>query len=149
MNKEKIANIIGVSVEELDNNSKYLSEINATYYFNSERGGISIIVAEDNSYLAATSSVNFDELVNEFKNGRRNGNLDPIQDFINKAYTPDSYWGDKIKEFFESLTIPTEEEKIELIKMFNENKELYNEFTKELTGLYNADELFSKYMNKE
>ena len=73
--REEIAKILDVSVEELNNNSKKLDDINATYYWNPIRGGISIIVAEDGSYLAATSGVNFDTLLEEFKKGRRNGNL--------------------------------------------------------------------------
>ena len=55
-------------------NSKKVDE-NLTHYWNPIRGGISLIVDNEGNYLAATSSVNFDELLEEFKKGNRNKNF--------------------------------------------------------------------------
>lgn len=72
---DKIAEKLQMSLVDLSSNEKRLDEANATYYWNSSRGGTSLIVSDDGSYLGATSSVNFDELLEEFKSGRRNGNF--------------------------------------------------------------------------
>ena len=72
---DKIAEKLQMSLVDLSSNEKRLDEVNATYYWNSSRGGTSLIVADDGSYLGATSSVNFDKHLEEFKSGRRNGNF--------------------------------------------------------------------------
>lgn len=56
-------------------NCKRIENENATYYWNPMRGGIALIVSDDGSYLGATSSINFDKHLEEYKNGRRNGNF--------------------------------------------------------------------------
>lgn len=94
----KIAEILKTTVEELENNQKDLVEEHATYYWNPVRGGLSMIVGEYGDYLCATSSINFDELLKEFKSGHRNGSLnnvftnflemssDEIKTLINQKY---------------------------------------------------------------
>lgn len=72
---DKIAQKLQINLVDLSSNEKRLDEVNATYYWNSSRGGTSLIVADDGSYLGATSSVNFDKHLEEFKSGRRNGNF--------------------------------------------------------------------------
>lgn len=71
---ERISNIIKLNVEETKKYSKKIDD-NLTYYWNPERGGVSLIVDNDGNYLAAVSSVNFDKLLDEFKKGTNNKNL--------------------------------------------------------------------------
>ena len=52
--------------------NKILDEDNATYFWQTTRGGNSIIVSENGSYLTATSSVSFERHLSEFRKGRRN-----------------------------------------------------------------------------
>ncbi len=71
----KLEEKLNMNKNEILNNSKRIENENATYYWNSSRGGISLIVSDDGSYLAATSSVNYDRHLEEFKNGKRNGDF--------------------------------------------------------------------------
>lgn len=70
-----ISKILDMHHNEVKKNSKRIPEENATYYYNPARGGKCVIVSDDGSYLSATSSVNFDRHLEEFKTGRRNGNF--------------------------------------------------------------------------
>lgn len=70
-----ISKLLDLAITELKANSKRVDESNATYYYNSSRGGKSIIVADDGTYLAAESATSFERLLEEFKAGRRNGNF--------------------------------------------------------------------------
>ena len=75
-NLAKIADILKMSVEELESNSKRVDDLDAMYYWNPTRGGISMIISSNGEYLAATSSISFEKLLSEFKQGRRNGKID-------------------------------------------------------------------------
>lgn len=150
MFKEKISKILNVSMEELDNNSKVYDDINATYYWNPERGGIQIIVSEDGSYLAATSGINPDALKEEFIKGRRNGNMDEVKDFIIKNTNPeDPFWKNKLESFFNDISSVSKEDVVKLIEKFKSNSEIFNNFTKDLLTSTNNIELFNKYLNLE
>lgn len=70
-----VSKILDMHYNEVKKNSKRIPEENATYYYNPARGGKCVIVSDDGSYLSATSSVNFDRHLEEFKTGRRNGNF--------------------------------------------------------------------------
>lgn len=70
-----ISKILDMHHNKVKKNSKRIPEENATYYYNPARGGKCVIVSDDGSYLSATSSVNFDRHLEEFKTGRRNGNF--------------------------------------------------------------------------
>lgn len=76
MSKDEIMNlvseIIQVDKDSLAEYSKELEEIGATYYWNPERGGLSIIINDSGEKLVATSAVNFDMHYRDFCNGRRN-----------------------------------------------------------------------------
>lgn len=75
-NIEKIGLILDMPIANTELNSKRIEEIKATYYYNPNRGGKSIIVGDDGSYLLTISSaIYFEELLEEYKNGRRNGNF--------------------------------------------------------------------------
>ena len=69
-----VCELLKLSKEDALKNSKKVDD-NLTYYWNPVRGGISLIVDEKGNYLAAASTVNFDDLLNEFKTGDRNKNF--------------------------------------------------------------------------
>lgn len=69
---EIAAKAMKISTEKVMENYKELSDINAFYFWNPIRGGISVIVSSNGEKLAATSAVNFDRHLEEFKKGRRN-----------------------------------------------------------------------------
>lgn len=75
----KIAEKLQINLDDLSTNSKRLDDVKATYYWNSSRGGTSLIVSDDGSYLGATSAVNFDRHLEEFKSGKRNGNFNEVK----------------------------------------------------------------------
>ena len=70
-----VSEVLGISESEVSNNYKVIDE-NLTYYWSNERGGISLIVDKEGNYLAATSSVNFERLLEEFKKGDKNKKFD-------------------------------------------------------------------------
>lgn len=74
-NLEKLSQLLDMPTANVHLNSKRVSEVNATYYYNPTRGGKSIIVSDDGSYLATSSAMSFEKLLEEFNNGRRNGNF--------------------------------------------------------------------------
>ncbi len=69
-----VSKLLNLSKEETLKNSKKIDD-NLTYYWNPMRGGNSLIADKDGNYLAASSSVNFDDLLKEFKIGNRNKNF--------------------------------------------------------------------------
>ena len=75
MELKKLAQLLNLSIDELENNSKKIEDCDAVYYWNPAKGGVSVIVASNGEYLGATSSVSFEKLLEEFKAGKRNGNL--------------------------------------------------------------------------
>ena len=67
---EKVCGILSISREEAINNSKKIDD-ELTYYWSPVRGGGSLIVDDKGNYLAATSSVSFDRLLDEYRKGER------------------------------------------------------------------------------
>ncbi len=63
--------VLKITETEAINNSRIISK-NAVYFWQDGRGGLSVIVASDGTYLAATSGVNFEKHLEEFNSGRRN-----------------------------------------------------------------------------
>ena len=68
---EIASKVLKESVENLKNNYEILEEDHAILFWQSFRGGNSVIVADDGSYLAATSAVSPEKLLSEYRNGRR------------------------------------------------------------------------------
>lgn len=66
------ATIMKVSEEEAEKHYRIIDDINAFYFWNPVRGGISVIINENGEKLAATSSVNFDKHKEAFMSGKRN-----------------------------------------------------------------------------
>lgn len=71
----KLEKKLNMNKSEILKNNKRIENESATYYWNPSRGGICLIVSDDGSYLAAASSVNYDRHLEEFKNGKRNGDF--------------------------------------------------------------------------
>lgn len=68
-----------------------------------------------------------------------------LDELIKISTQPDFFWEIKLKEFFNNLSIVSEQEKIEFLKKLLDNRERFNEFTKEVNGNHDSDELFNKY----
>lgn len=69
-----VCELLKISKDEAMKNNKKVEE-KLTYYWNTNRGGGSVIVDDEGNYLAAVSSVNFERLLEEFKKGERNKNF--------------------------------------------------------------------------
>lgn len=61
-----------VSIDDAHKNYKYIPEIDAYYFWNPTRGGLSVVINVAGEKLVAGSAVNPSKLVSEFKSGRRN-----------------------------------------------------------------------------
>ena len=75
MNKKMlstVSEILGISVEEAQKNSKPLPEENAFYFWNPIRGGRQIIIKENEEKLVIGSSFSFDKMLAMFREGKRN-----------------------------------------------------------------------------
>ena len=64
---------LGISEEETRKTGKNLPGTEAWYFHNPVRGGSSIIVDEDGTYLFATSLVNPKDHIQSFLDGKRSG----------------------------------------------------------------------------
>ena len=71
---ECISKVLKISRDEVIENSKSLGS-GLTYYWSPVRGGLSLIVDEKGDYLAASSSVSLDNLLEEYKKGEKVKNL--------------------------------------------------------------------------
>ena len=69
---EIAAKSMKVTILEAEQHYKEIPEIAGFYFWNPVRGGISVIINQNGEKLAATSGVNFDRHLDEFKKGRRN-----------------------------------------------------------------------------
>lgn len=75
MNEKMIeiaAQTINLSKEEVAENHLDIPELNATYFWDKKRGGLSVIVAEDGTKLGATSAISYEKHLAAFKAGKRN-----------------------------------------------------------------------------
>lgn len=68
-----------------------------------------------------------------------------LEKVIESCIGNEPFWKDLLKEYFNKLTNMSEEEKIIFLKKIASNKDLFNEFTREIIKSTNADELFDKY----
>ena len=66
------AEALGMSVDDLQEHSKEIPEIDAYYFWNPIRGGLAVIVKSNGEKLAATSSVSYEAHLKAFIDGRRN-----------------------------------------------------------------------------
>ena len=65
-------NTINVPKNEILNHYKELQEIDAYYFWNPVKGGLSVIVGKDETKLSATSAANFERHIQAYKSGKRN-----------------------------------------------------------------------------
>lgn len=77
-----------------------------------------------------------------------NSNLEILNNMIIKLTESDVFWSETLKRFFDSLEEISETEKISFILKLQNNKELFNDFTKEIVKNNNSFEIFNKYYNK-
>lgn len=75
-----------------------------------------------------------------------NTKANDLQQLINDNYGDDPFWRDAINSFFEKVN-RSEIEKVNFLSNLVKNSTLFNEFTKEITSLSNADDIFEKYQN--
>ena len=69
---EIAAKAMKTTIEEASKHNKPIHEINAFYFWNKMRGGISVIVSENGEKLAASSAVSFQKHLDAFIAGKRN-----------------------------------------------------------------------------
>lgn len=67
-----VCNKLNINKEQAIQNCKELTEIGAYYFWNTARGGLSVIIKNNGEMLFATSGVNFQKHLEEFNNGKRN-----------------------------------------------------------------------------
>ena len=72
-----------------------------------------------------------------------------IEKVIESFIGNDPFWKDLLKEYFNKLTNISEEEKINFLKKLASNKDLFNEFTKDILKSNNPESLFNKYNKSE
>lgn len=72
-----------------------------------------------------------------------------LENVIESFIGNDPFWKDLLKEYFNKLTNICEEEKISFLKQLASNKDLFNEFTKDILKSNNPESLFNKYNKSE
>ena len=72
---EKVRIITDMYILSLVSNQRVIPDLEAVYLWNSVRGGKSIIIRENGEYLLGNSSVNPSDMIKDFKEGKRTGNL--------------------------------------------------------------------------
>lgn len=66
------AQVLKISQEEAKNQSQIMEDIDACYYWNTQRGGLHVIIKSNGEKLAASSSISYEKLLKAFKDGKRN-----------------------------------------------------------------------------
>ncbi len=69
---EKVADLLNMTTNEVKENCKKIDDIDAYYFWNSNRGGCSLIINEAGEKLGASSAVSFEKHINAYKSGKRN-----------------------------------------------------------------------------
>lgn len=69
---ESVKSVLGLSDSDLEKNCKEVPEINAFYFWSSNRGGNAVIINQEGERLIANSALRFEGHVNAFKAGKRN-----------------------------------------------------------------------------
>ena len=141
-----------LSVEELE--AKY-EELKKNYCFNSKEEQIDYIIK---NYLNASKDVNnnstriaLEELLKE-KTGKEY-KIEPnrfeisLSDIINFITNPDTdpVWTSALSNYFQKLNEISEEEKMKFLIELVQNKDSFNEFTKEIIQTQNVRDTYNKY----
>lgn len=147
--KIKIAKLIymklGVETEEFKISN--IEEINADFFLPmaSQRGVGGLIIANDGTYLLCGSMYPESYYISEFKKGKRdNLEINVLQQLIEENSGPDPYWKDILINYFNNVH-KSEKEKEDFLYKISTDKNIFNEFTKEISNIANADLIFEKY----
>lgn len=73
-------------------------------------------------------------------------NEQQLKDLIKQVAGPDPFWAEAIKRYFNSLN-KNIEEKIDFLKKISLNKDVFNEFTREINKNIDPIEIYNKYSN--
>lgn len=69
--KQLVVELLKISLEEVEENSVYLDDIEALYVSVPTKDGCSILIANDGSVLFGSSAFSFAQLISEFEQGKR------------------------------------------------------------------------------
>lgn len=151
----KIAIYFNIKLENLY--YKKLDDDNSLYIFEKVRGGRHFIVDKDNCFLAASSSIDFEKLLEEYKKRKQKGNLKNIntlsldkrkftlEGLIESNTNPgDPFWKECLSKYFNQINKP-EIQKIDFLYSLTLNKKLFNEFTREIVKPVDVEEIFERY----
>lgn len=139
-----------LSVEELE--AKY-EELKKNYCFNSKEEQIDHIIK---NYLNASKDANnnstriaLEELLKE-KTGRKYKIEDKrfeisLSDIISFITSVDPFWTTALSNYLEKLNEISDEEKMRFLIELVQNKDSFNEFTKEIIQTQNVRETYNKY----
>ncbi len=70
-----------------------------------------------------------------------------VDELIKKVSGPDPFWQNSIKKYFDNLD-KTDEEKIIFLQNISLDKQVFNDFTKEINSVSNPNDIFDKYKEK-
>ena len=71
----KVKDITGMNMISVISNQRTIPDLNAMYIYSSLQGGMAIIVKSNGEYLLGNSGFNPIDMVSDFKEGKRTGNL--------------------------------------------------------------------------
>lgn len=139
-----------LSVEELE--TKY-EELKRNYCFNSKEEQIDYIIKH---YLNASNNVNnnstriaLEELLKEktgkeYKIEEKKFEIS-LSDIISFITSVDPFWTTTLSNYFEKLNEISDEEKMRFLIELVQDKNSFNEFTKEIVQTQNVRETYDKY----
>lgn len=67
-----------------------------------------------------------------------------IEELIKKVSGPDPFWQSSIKKYFDNLN-KTNEEKVMLLQKLSLEKQVFNDFTKDINSSANPNDIYDKY----
>lgn len=100
----------------------------------------------NNEYLKALVDLIIAKLANN-QNKINFNNNQSVDELIKKVSGPDPFWQNSIKKYFDNLD-KTDEEKIIFLQNISLDKQVFNDFTKEINSVSNPNDLFNKYKEK-
>lgn len=136
---------LGAKIEDFKISN--IEGINADFFLpiTSSRGLGGVIIANDGTYLLCGSLHPESYYIEEFRKGKRdNLEINRLQQLIEENSGSDPFWRECLNNYFKNVN-KTEKEKVDFLSNLSNNKNLFNEFTKEIVNPINVDEIFEKY----
>ena len=99
------AEFLDIALPDAQSNKRELPEVQATYFWESVRGGGALIVGEDGGVLFANSSVTLEAHIDAFASGRRTNLTGPPTDSAATPDAADSTVSTRYITYLEALTI--------------------------------------------